>query len=245
MRINVAISLLFLFNHILGQPAESSLVISKLAGDFYVFTTYNLYQGSRIPSNGLYVVTSDGVVMIDTPWDTTQFEPLLDSIQSRHHKKVILCIATHFHDDRTAGLEFYGRQGIKTYTTRQTDELSRKNGKKRAKFIIDKDTVFKIGQYSFQTYYPGPGHTSDNIVIWFPKEKILYGGCLVKSSVDSDLGYLGDANVKEYAATIRNVKKKCGNPKYVIPGHNDWTNTRSLDHTLEMAERLGAVPSAE
>ena len=38
-----------------------------------------------------------------------------------------------------------------------------------------------MGQHAFQTYYGGQGHTPDNIVIWFDKEKILYGGCLVKS----------------------------------------------------------------
>ena len=140
------ISLLFLTNTF-GQTTDSSLKISHLTGDFYVFTTYNLYKGSRIPANGLYFVTTKGVVMVDTPWDTTQFQPLLDSIKTRHNKSVILCIATHFHDDKTAGLEYYRQQGIKTYTTKQTDELSKTSRKKRAAYLIDKDTVFTIGQY--------------------------------------------------------------------------------------------------
>ena len=66
-----------------------------------------------------------------------------------------MCIATHFHEDRTAGLEYYRQQGIKTFTTRQTDDLSKKSGKKRAQFFIDKDTTFTLGQYSFNTYFPG------------------------------------------------------------------------------------------
>jgi len=227
---------MFFFTGLFAQT-NKKIEITHLTGDFYIFTTYNLYKGNPVPANGLYLVTNAGVVMIDTPWDTTQFQPLLDSIKARNNKNVVLCIATHFHEDRTNGLEYYRAQGIKTYTTRQTDELSKKTGKKRAEFLMDKDTLFHIGQYSFQTYYPGKGHAPDNIVIWFEKEKVLYGGCLVKSIADDSLGYLGDASVPDYATTIKNIQRKCGRPKYVIPGHDDWSNTASLEHTFMMAKQ--------
>ena len=226
------------FGNIFGQQPDSSLQISPLAGDFYVYTTYNFYKGNRIPANGMYLITNNGAVLFDCPWDTTQFQPLLDSIWARHHKKVVLCLASHFHADRTAGLEYYRQQGIKTYTSRLTDELSLKRGMKRAEFLIEKDTVFTLGQYRFKTYYPGQGHAPDNMVIWFEKEKILYGGCLVKSVDDDDLGNLSDANTTAYAATIKNVIKNCKEPKYIITGHNNWTDTRSLEHTLQMAKAL-------
>jgi metallo-beta-lactamase class B len=229
---------LFFLNDLSGQAPPHSLKITPLTGEFYVFTTYNSYKGSLISANGMYLVTNEGVVMFDTPWDTTQFQPLLDSIKTRHGKNVILCISSHFHDDRTAGLQYYSQQGIKTYTTRLTDELSRQRGVKRAEFLIDKDTAFVVGQYSFQTYYPGQGHSPDNIIIWFEKEKILYGGCLIKSVGFHDLGNLADANVREYATTIEHVKVKCKKPQYIIPGHGDWINTHSLDHTLKMAQQL-------
>lgn len=228
----------FLSGNIFGQQPDSNLKISHLTGDFYVFTTYNYYKGNRIPANGMYLLTDKGAVLFDSPWDTTQFQPLLDSINTRHNKKVVLCIATHFHEDRTGGLEYYKQQGIKTFTTRQTDELSQKRGMKRAEFLIDSDTVFTAGQYLFQTYYPGHGHAPDNIVIWFEKEKILYGGCLIKSVEDNNLGNLGDASVADYSATIKKVQEKCKKPKHIITGHNDWTNTRSLKHTLRMAQQL-------
>ena len=232
--------IIFLFVTINGfaQGADSSLKIVPLTGNFYIFITYSMYKGNRIPANGMYLVTDSGVVLFDTPWDTTQFQPLLDSIQQRHHKKAVLCIATHFHADRTGGLEYYRQQGCKTYTTVLTDGLSKKRGMKRAEFLIEKDTVFTVGQYSFQTYYPGKGHAPDNIVIWFKKQRILYGGCLIKSTEDDDLGNLADASITDYAATIKKVQLKCKNPKYIITGHDDWTDTSSLQHTLLMAQQL-------
>lgn len=222
----------------LGQPNEAKLKISPLNGDFYIYTTYNAYQGSLLPANGMYLVTHNGVVMFDTPWDTTQFQPLLDSIKLKHNKEVVLCIATHWHSDRTEGLEYYSKLGIKTFTTSLTDELSKKNNKKRAEFLMTTDTVFNVGQYSFETYYPGEGHTKDNIIIWFKKEKILYGGCLIKGADAGNLGNLADANVTEYHTTLKKVQKKCKKPKYIIVSHSDWNNINSLKHSIKLAKKL-------
>ena len=78
---------------VFGQTKETELKISHLTGDFYIYTTYNTYEGSKIPANGMYLLTNNGVVLFDTPWDTTQFQPLLDSIKLKHNKSVTLCIA--------------------------------------------------------------------------------------------------------------------------------------------------------
>lgn len=237
MKKHILVTLIF-FSLNTTHAQNTKLKISHLTGDFYVFTTYNLYKGTPVPANGLYVVSNDGVIMIDSPWDTTQFQPLLDSIRAKHNKKVTVCVATHFHEDRTGGLAYYRNQGIKTYTTKQTDELSKKRGMKRAEYLITSDTTLTVGQYSFKTIYPGPGHAPDNIVVWFEKEKVLYGGCLIKSTDDTTLGNLGDANTKEYATTLKKVQARCKNPNHIIPGHNGWKSVKSLEHTLKMAKSL-------
>lgn len=222
----------------MGQADQVKLKISHLTGDFYIYTTYNTYEGSLLTANGMYLKTSQGVIMIDTPWDTTQFQPLLDSIRLKHHSSVILCIATHWHSDRTEGLAYYQQQGIRTYTTTLTDELSKKNNKKRSEYLMAKDTIFNVEPYSFEVYYPGPGHTEDNIVIWFDKEKILYGGCLIKGADTENLGYLGDANRTAYHATLKNVQKRYADPRFIIISHSDWNNLHSLEHSIRMARKL-------
>lgn len=234
----LTITSILTLTNIFGQTEETKLKISHLTGDFYIYTTYNTYEGNQLPANGMYLVTNNGVVLFDTPWDITQFQPLLDSIKSRHNKNTALCIATHWHSDRTEGLEYYKKLGIKTYTTILTDKLSEKNNKKRAEYLIEKDTVFNVGEYTFETYYPGQGHTLDNIVIWFGKEKILYGGCLIKGADAENLGYLGDANVTEYHSTLKKVQNKCRAPKFIIISHSDWNNINSLNHSIKLAKKM-------
>jgi metallo-beta-lactamase class B len=237
MRKVAAIILFFIIlSNSFGQSKNSPLQISHLMGDFYVYKTFHDYKGNLISANAMYLVTDKGVVLFDAPWDKLQFQPLLDSIKSKHNKDVVMCFATHSHDDRAGGLEFYRQKGIKTYTIKLTDQILKTKNEKRAEFIIPNDTVFKVGKYKFEVYYPGEGHASDNIVVWFEKEKILYGGCFVKSAEAKDLGYLAEANVKEWEKSIKKVQAKFKNSKHIIPGHEDWIDTESLNHTLKLVQ---------
>lgn len=173
-----------------GQAKNYPLEITHLKEGFYVYVNYGTYNNEPFPANAMYLVTNKGVVLFDTPWDERYYQPLLDSIWKKHHQKVTMCISTHFHKDRTGGLKYYRSKGIKTFTTYQTDSLSKMHDENRAQFLMSNDTTFHIGRYSFQTYYPGPGHTIDNIVILFPNEKLLYGGCFIKSVNDNHWKWL-------------------------------------------------------
>lgn len=219
----------------LAQKKTSPLTITKISGDYYVYVTYGtLDDGSAYPSNSMYVVTDKGVIMIDVPWDTLQTLPLLDSIEARHHKKVIACISTHFHADRTAGLDVLKAKGISTFATAETIALCIKRKEPVPECAIPSDTTFSFGNHTLRAFYPGPGHTSDNIVVWFPDARILYGGCFVKSTDSKDLGNLADARPDLWPASMHKVKQQFGPAKYVIPGHGSWKSNRALDHTLDL-----------
>lgn len=217
---------------------NTKLKIQHLRGNLYVYTTYNLFSGNPFPSNSMYMVTDEGVVLIDTPWDKNQFQPLLDSIQRRHNKDVVLCISTHNHDDRTAGLDYYKSKGIKTYSSKHTYDRCVANGNPKAAYTFAKDTVFTVGGHKLEAYYPGEGHTPDNITIWFPEEEVLYGGCLVKSVENDGLGNIADANLKDWGKTIQKLIDRYPEPSYVVPGHFMWSRGRkALKHTQKLLKK--------
>ncbi|TWF40754.1 metallo-beta-lactamase class B/metallo-beta-lactamase class B IND [Chitinophaga polysaccharea] len=217
--------------------ADTTLRIKTkhLTGNFYVHISYGKYQGGVVAANGLYVITPDGIVLIDTPWSEDQTKQLVDTLEKRHHKKIILCIASHFHADRTAGLDYLKKLGVKTYTSQLTQELCKLNQEPQAQYVFDKDTTFRVKGLELQTYYPGEGHTRDNIVVWFPKAKVLYGGCLVKSMDATNIGFTGDGNLQAYPATLRKLRDKFPHPAYLIPGHEGWQGgINQVQHTLEL-----------
>jgi len=223
-----------LFPFTLAAQRPGKLVITKLTGDFYIYNTWQEFNGTMFPSNSMYLVTKDGVVLFDTPWDNAMFQPLLDSIEARHGKKAVMSISTHFHADRTAGVDYFAGKGIRTYSSKKTKDLCKQHGEPVPRYHFTRDTSFSIGGYRFRTYYPGHGHAPDNIVIWFPEQEILYGGCFVKSTENSDLGNLSDADPKAWEISMERTIRKFPRPRFVIPGHFSWQDPHSLQHTLRL-----------
>src|SRR5579871_6212428 len=213
------------------------LKIEKLNDSFYVYQTFNLYKGELVSANAMYVLTSDGAILFDTPWDSAQYQPIIDSIRIKHHQQIKMVIGTHSHNDRAGGFSFYQKKGIPTYATALTNELLLKDNHAASTHVIKSGDKFSIGKESFEIYFPGAGHTLDNIVIWFPKEKLLYGGCFVKSAEAADLGYIKESDTKEWPKSIERIKQKFGTATYVISGHDDWHDASSLNHTLQLLRK--------
>jgi metallo-beta-lactamase class B len=48
------------------------------------------------------------------------------------------------------------------------------------------------------------------------------------------LGYIGEANLSEWSKSVRRVMNQFGKARWVIPGHEEWTDTKALEHTLQL-----------
>ncbi len=223
----------------LGQPQSFKIGTTHLVDNIYLHTSYGLLDDGKsvFPANGLYVVTKAGIVLIDTPWGEDQTEQLVNLVQKKYKKKILFCISTHFHADRTAGVDVLKRHGIKTYCSTLTKQLAKQNGDRQPEFTFAKDTVFRAGGLTVQTYYPGEGHTKDNIVIWLPQSEVLYAGCLIKSLEADDIGNVADGNLAQYPSSIARLQQHFAGARYVIPGHQGWQGAmKMLPHTLQLVK---------
>lgn len=219
-----------------GQPVTLHAKMTKLTDKVYIHTTYKRLGTDPFPSNGLILNTDAGVVLIDTGWDIPQTEEILQWVKSNLHKPVVRCIVTHSHDDRVGGVSVLNAAGIPTLGTSLTAEKAKASGFIGVEGILPRDSVFNIGTCSIETYFAGRGHTEDNIVVWFSGERVLFGGCLVKSVEAEDLGYTKDAYLSDWKATIEHLMKKFPDAAYIIPGHQAWTSKEALIHTIELLE---------
>ncbi|GAB2539481.1 subclass B1 metallo-beta-lactamase [Spirosoma aerophilum] len=225
-----------------AQPAKRpGLSVTPLNKQVFVHTTYGMYGGTPFPSNGLIIKTKSGVVLVDTGWDTDtntdNTRELLEWVSKNLHQPVRLCIVTHAHEDRVGGISELRKAGVRVVSTPLTARKSVKLGFQAPDGILPNDTTFTIGKESIRCFFPGEGHTADNIVVWLPGQQILYGGCLVKSVAAFGMGNLADANLNEWAGSIKNVMKHFGTARVVVPGHQDWTDTKSLEHTLTLLKK--------
>jgi metallo-beta-lactamase class B len=222
-----------------GQNKVLKIRTTHLTGNIYVCTSYGILDdGSVFPANDMYIITRTGVILIDTPWGEAETSQLIDTLWSRYHKKILLCISTHFHADRTGGVDVLKKKGIKTYSSVLTKQLAKQRGEKQPEFTFTGDTTFNVDNVILQAYYPGEGHTKDNIVIWLPQSNVLFGGCFIKSLDATDIGNLADANLKAWPFSIEKVKAQFKDIKFVIPGHQGWQgDTLMFGHTLELAKQ--------
>jgi len=181
------------------ETDDLKISIFPLTKEIYVHQSYKILDGKSFPSNGLIVNTSNNVVLIDAAWDNVQTQQLLQWIKSNLKKKVELAIISHSHDDRIGGIRIVLANGVKVISTMLTAERAEKDGFPRPESIVPmKDSSFMIGKTEIETFYPGRGHSPDNIVVWLPDQKILFGGCLVKSAESAGLGNIADASLAEW-----------------------------------------------
>lgn len=211
--------------------------IDPINNNLFVYQTFNSFNGVEYNANSMYLVTNKGIILFDVPWQKSQYQELNDMLQEKYNLPVIAVFATHSHDDRAGDLSFYNDLNIPTYATSLTNSKLKKEGKATSKFEIELGKTYKFGTEKFVVEYFGEGHTSDNVVVWFPKYKVLNGGCLIKGADAVNLGYIGEANVAEWPKTVQKLVAKHPKIKQVIPGHDNWKAIGHIENTFKLLEQ--------
>jgi metallo-beta-lactamase class B len=140
-------------------------------------------------------------------------------------------IDTNDNLDRAGGNPYFKSIGAKIISTNLTRDLMQRdwdpmvaNARKRYPEypvipLVLPDTTyprdFKLQGGGVRGIYLGPSHAPDDIFVYFPHEKILYGGCVLKE----ELGNLAFANLVEYPKTLRKLKKLNLGYTTIIAGH--------------------------
>jgi glyoxylase-like metal-dependent hydrolase (beta-lactamase superfamily II) len=156
----------------------------RVTEDIYVFSSSLYVQVTA----GL-VVTTEGIVVIDTllyPEETLQMKQF---IEKRLKQPVIYVINTHHHADHTTGTCFFEDAQVISYrlcrnllNTRGRESLART--KENAPDMIDVDLVLphivfddkmilQLGNKTFHLEHM-PGHSDDSIVVWVEQDNVLF-----------------------------------------------------------------------
>jgi len=219
-----------------SAPLQSTVKLRLLRPGVWIHTSrYVFPDGSVIPANGLVVKEGGGLVLIDTAWGEMLTADLLDEIHREIKLPVRRAIVTHSHADRIAGADLLRQRGIPVFahplTCRRAAAVA---------IAMPSDSLAglrKPGDAEFvgsvEVFYPGPAHSPDNIVVWVPSARVLFGGCAVKS-VDSNLGNLADADTRAWPDAIHRVMERYRLAEVVVPGHGAEGGRELLTHTLEL-----------
>jgi metallo-beta-lactamase class B len=211
-----------------------NLIIEKVKSHVFRHISYlKTKTFGRVPCNGMIVYDNGEAIIFDTPVDDSTSLAVIDWVEKTLQCKVKAVMATHFHEDCVAGLHAFHKRGIPSYATNKTIAAT-----KKANFPVPqkgfKDRMeLKVGNRSVIAEFNGEGHTRDNIIGYFPSEKAMFGGCLIKE-LKASKGNLADANVEAWSETVSKIKKKYPDTQIVIPGHGDIGDSYLLDYTVAL-----------
>jgi metallo-beta-lactamase class B len=214
---------------------SNELEIIKISEHSYIHCSYTQVPGyGRVGSNG-FIYTSNGeALLFDTPMTDSLTGQLVAYINDSLNVRIVGFVPNHWHDDCLGGLATLTRLGIPSYANEKTIAIARtKNLPVPQQGFVD-SLIVHVGDRDILCRYYGPAHSTDNIITWFPSEKILFGGCMVKELKAETLGNLVDADLHEWPKTIARVIADFPAAEIVIPGHGAFGGRELLTHTLEL-----------
>ena len=217
--------------------ASEAVQLTRLSDDVWLHTSEYAYPGgASYGSNGLVVREGDALTLIDTAWGELKTDQLLAAIKEQIALPVTRALVTHYHGDRAGGIDLLEARGVQVYAHPLTQRLTQEHGlpvpDRVFEGINEIGSVVSFGR--LQVVYPGPAHAMDNLLVWLPAEKILFGGCAVRALSATSAGNTRHGDIEAWLLVLEMVAKTYGNASVVVPGHGDTGGIELIRHTVQL-----------
>jgi glyoxylase-like metal-dependent hydrolase (beta-lactamase superfamily II) len=230
---------LFLFA-LLALPALAAAVdlrFNEIAPGVHVFVGEmgnRSYENEGMNANTGFVVTKDGVVVIDSGASYQAARKMHEAIRRVTKQPVKYVINTGGQDHRWLGNGYFKQQGaaiiahkkaIEDMNARGAEQIAglKRNLKERLDGTaatlpdqsFDQEKTLKLGGAELRIIHYFGGHTPGDSIVWLPRSRVLFSGDLVY--VDRMLGVIPVSNTKNWVASFEALEKLA--PKQIVPGH--------------------------
>jgi glyoxylase-like metal-dependent hydrolase (beta-lactamase superfamily II) len=223
-----------------GPPATDSLrpppfVARRLADGVYAVPG-DTGRGSEGRPNAGFIVTRDGVVVIDALASPRQGEALLRTIRGVTRQPVRWLVLTHHHPDHTFGAIVFRRAGARVIAHPDTRVLAGEGGPdalvadwvrvvgadamrgfefadRPDRPVTGSDTL-RLGGRTIVITHPGAAHTAGDLMIWLPKERVLFAGDLL---IEDGVTMVVDGSAKALEHALDDIDRLA--PRVAVPGH--------------------------
>lgn len=216
---------------------SDDLQVRTLRPGVWVHTSWKtLPNGVRFPSNGLILTNGMEAALVDTAWGVEATARLLDWVDETLQCPVTMAVVTHSHDDRALGVPVLVTNGIPVFAESRTVALAGTVGETNLTNLgrLEVGEALEVGP--MQVFFPGAGHSPDNVVVWIPAQNVLFGGCLVKAATATTLGNTNDADVPNWPQAIALVQEQYEAAEIVVPGHGAVGGLDLLEHTRALLD---------
>jgi glyoxylase-like metal-dependent hydrolase (beta-lactamase superfamily II) len=193
-------------------------------------------RGSEGRPNAGFIVTSEGVVVIDALASPRDGARLLETIRRTTKQPVTWLVLTHHHPDHHFGAIVFKRAGAKVIAHPDRRTLALEGGEDALiadwvrvvgldamrgfefadtpdRPVTGSDTL-RMGGTTIVVTHPGAGHTAGDLMIWLPKARVLFAGDLL---VEDGVTMMVDGSSKALSKALDAIDHL--DPRVVVPGH--------------------------
>jgi glyoxylase-like metal-dependent hydrolase (beta-lactamase superfamily II) len=236
------LSTLVLPLHLLGAalaPADTvptpPFVARRLAEGVYAVLG-DTGRGSEGRPNAGFIVTPEGVVVIDALASPRQGEALLRTIRGVTRQPVRWLVLTHHHPDHHFGAIVFRRAGAKIIAHPDTRVLASDGGQDALvadwvrvvgldamrgfefadvpdRPVTGTDTL-RLGGRTIVVTAAGGGHSAGDLMVWLPKERVLFAGDLL---IEDGVTMVTDGSARALERGLGKIDSLA--PRIAVPGH--------------------------
>lgn len=224
------------------QATDPIITLKHLTGSIYV-----VEDSHYAKTNSVVYIGPASVTVIGATWSPETAEVLAKEIRKVTNKPINEVVNPDYNPEYAGGNAYWKSIGANIVSTEMTYTLIQHDWVKVGDFVrkyypsyphvpLALPTVtypgnFKLQNGHVQGLYLGPSHAPDDIFVYFPTEKVLYAGSILKEQ----LGNLAFADIDEYQRTLLKLKQLHLSIRTIISGH--WSAIHGpelIDQYLKM-----------
>jgi cyclase len=226
---------------------------TKIQDGIYVQTAKSTPQAN---SNSGIVVTSEGVVLIDTGQTAIDSREVAAAVKKLTSQPVRFIIDTETHPDHSYGhflfsppaviinAEGAGDEMRSSFSPKRMTDLENQSPEMREALqgfrLITPQIEYKgkmtlhVGERTFELLDLGTTHSLANTAVWLPKERVLFAASV---AVEDQINTIRPhTNIPDMIAMMKMMKDL--NAEVVIPGHGAPTTNKMFDFYTGFLEAL-------
>lgn len=193
-------------------------------------------RGSEGRPNAGFVVTAEGVVVIDALASPAQGERLVATVRAATRQPVRWLVLTHHHPDHHFGAVALRRAGAKVIAHPDRRTLASEGGEDALvadwtgvvgaeamrgfeyanvpdRPVTGTDTL-RLGGRTLIISHPGAAHSPGDLIVWLPKERVLFAGDLL---IEDGVTMVVDGDSRLLLDALATMARR--NARIVVPGH--------------------------
>jgi cyclase len=243
----MAILLLFAVAALQAQQRDAEPVSLQKITD----RIYQINGGSG--ANGGVILCETGIIVIDSKMDEASVKQSLQAVRSVSQKPLIYLVNTHSDGDHIMGNRYFPESVTVVAQENCRDDFFKENfGRpsdwdEPANFPFTPSITFQehlnlwMGRDKVELHYYGKGHTSGDIVVYLPDEKVAFIGDLYFTDRPQLIHSAKGGNSFDYVQTISRMLENL-DAEVFISGHSAPAGRDDLGaHILAMEKRQEKV----